>query len=196
MKHWPLIPTIVVGLAVATMIGLGIWQLQRAAWKRDLIASHQRAASLPPVSFPNVPVKDGAPLYRRATGFCLQVVGWGAAAGRSARGESGWRHTASCRTGYEGPGMRVDLGWSRDSTPPKWTGGAVTGVIVPDASSIVRLAAAAPVTGLQPLAAPDPADAPNNHLAYAIQWFLFAAAAALIYWLALRRRLAAKPPAP
>jgi surfeit locus 1 family protein len=29
---------------------------------------------------------------------------------------------------------------------------------------------------------------PNNHLLYAIQWFFFALAAAVIYVLALRRR--------
>ena len=38
------------------------------------------------------------------------------------------------------------------------------------------------------MAAPDPGDLPNNHLAYAGQWFLFALAAAVIYVLALRRR--------
>jgi cytochrome oxidase assembly protein ShyY1 len=35
---------------------------------------------------------------------------------------------------------------------------------------------------------PSPDSIPNNHLSYAIQWFLFAAAAALIYVLALRLR--------
>jgi cytochrome oxidase assembly protein ShyY1 len=36
---------------------------------------------------------------------------------------------------------------------------------------------------------PSAADTPNNHLAYAGQWFLFAAAALIIYILAVRRRL-------
>jgi len=30
---------------------------------------------------------------------------------------------------------------------------------------------------------------PNNHLAYAVQWFLFALVAGVIYVIALRRRL-------
>jgi cytochrome oxidase assembly protein ShyY1 len=30
---------------------------------------------------------------------------------------------------------------------------------------------------------------PNNHLAYAVQWFLFAAIALIIYIIAVRRRL-------
>ena len=42
--------------------------------------------------------------------------------------------------------------------------------------------------GLEPTAPPSPADIPNNHLAYAVQWFLFASVAAIIYALALWRR--------
>jgi surfeit locus 1 family protein len=45
-----------------------------------------------------------------------------------------------------------------------------------------------PVGGLAANAAPDPADLPNNHLAYAGQWFFFALTALVIYVLALRRR--------
>ena len=37
-------------------------------------------------------------------------------------------------------------------------------------------------------APPSPDSIPNNHLAYAIQWFLFAGFAAVIYFLALKRR--------
>jgi surfeit locus 1 family protein len=40
------------------------------------------------------------------------------------------------------------------------------------------------------VARPNPDDVPNNHMAYAVQWFLFAAAAAVIYLLALRKRQA------
>ena len=32
IRRLPLIPTIVVAAAVAVMIGLGVWQLQRAEW--------------------------------------------------------------------------------------------------------------------------------------------------------------------
>ncbi|WP_430635488.1 SURF1 family cytochrome oxidase biogenesis protein [Sphingomonas hankookensis] len=42
--------------------------------------------------------------------------------------------------------------------------------------------------GLTPSRRPDPASLPDNHLAYAIQWFAFALAAVIIYLLALRRR--------
>ena len=52
----------------------------------------------------------------------------------------------------------------------------------------MRLVAATPGPGLQPIAPPSPVTIANNHLSYAVQWFLFAAIALVIYVLALRRR--------
>jgi cytochrome oxidase assembly protein ShyY1 len=49
--------------------------------------------------------------------------------------------------------------------------------------------------GLLASATPE-ADAPNNSLAYAFQWFFFAAAAAAIYVLALRKRAGKSPAEP
>lgn len=60
----------------------------------------------------------------------------------------------------------------------------VDGVIAPGPRLVADPAAA----GLVPLAKPDPRDLPNNHLSYAVQWFLFALTALVIYALALRRR--------
>jgi surfeit locus 1 family protein len=51
------------------------------------------------------------------------------------------------------------------------------------------LVADTPAPGLMPNPGPDPSSIPNNHLAYAVQWFLFAGLALLIYALALRKRL-------
>ena len=42
--------------------------------------------------------------------------------------------------------------------------------------------------GLKPSALPSLQDIPNNHLAYAVQWFVFAGVAAAIYGLALWQR--------
>lgn len=189
MMRWPLVPTVLVAAAVATMIGLGIWQLGRRSEKEALVVQYQRAAQLPPVAWPSVPGAGGELLFRRASGFCTEVTGWRAAAGRSRGGESGWSHIAACRTGgFEGPGMQVDIGWSKESAAPSWRGGEVSGVIAPDREHRIRLVSAAPAPGLEPSAPPSPEDVPNNHLLYAIQWFFFAAAAAVIYLLALRRR--------
>ena len=52
-----------------------------------------------------------------------------------------------------------------------------------------KVVASEPIAGLQPLARPDPRDLPNNHLAYAGQWFFFALTALVIYFLAIRKNL-------
>jgi cytochrome oxidase assembly protein ShyY1 len=197
MMRIPFLPTLLVGAAVAVMIGLGIWQLQRAEWKEGLIARYRAAAELQPVAWPSVPPADDTLLYRRASGFCTEVIGWRAVAGRSARDETGWSHIAACRTGgLEGPGMQVDMGWSTSSAPPAtWRSGPVSGVIAPDTAHKIRLISARAAPGLQPSAPPSPELTPNNHLLYAAQWFFFALAAAVIYVLALRRRKAPPPPA-
>ena len=190
MSRLPLIPTAVVAAAIAMMIGLGIWQLQRVGEKRGLIARYQAAAGQPPIAWPAMPPEGDAIYYRRASGFCTEVVGWRAVAGRNRRGETGWSHIAGCRTGgLEGPGMQVDMGWSRAHQPPRgWRGGAVSGTIAPDRAHRIRLVSETAAPGLEPSALPDPNELPNNHLVYALQWFLFAAAAGVIYFLALRRR--------
>jgi cytochrome oxidase assembly protein ShyY1 len=51
-----------------------------------------------------------------------------------------------------------------------------------------RLVALNPAPGLQAAQPPSVDDVPNNHLFYAVQWFFFAVAAAVIYLLALRRQ--------
>ena len=199
IRRLPPIATIVVALAVLTMIGLGIWQLKRADQKEALLARYKAAQNLPPISFPTTPMADkDLPLFRHATGMCLRPVGKRVTAGRSKSGESGHAVIIDCATGAEGPGMSVELGWSKNPNPPvNWTGGLVSGVIAPDSRNRMRLVAASAPQGLQPSAPPSTETIPNNHLFYAVQWFLFALLAVLIYGLALRRKWkneeAAKP---
>jgi len=188
MKRVPIIPTIIVAAAVAVMITLGIWQLRRVEEKKALMVRYEAAANLPAVAWPAAPPGDDSLLYRRAEGLCLQPTGWRAVAGRNAADEVGWSHVAACRTGAEGPGMQVDMGWSKQSDAPRWSGGKVSGVIAPDSRHRIRLISTLPAPGLQASARPSPSSTPNNHLVYAIQWFFFAAAAAVIYVLALRGR--------
>ena len=114
LRRLPLIPTILVIAAVATMIGLGIWQISRAGEKKAMLARYAAAQGLPEIAFPTMPPKDDLPLYRRASGLCLRVVGWNATAGEDRTGESGYSHFADCATGAEGPGMVVDAGWAKD----------------------------------------------------------------------------------
>lgn len=171
------------------MVGLGVWQLQRKSEKEALLARYEAAAGLPEIAWPRFAAADDPHLFRRATGFCLEVTGWRTSAGQNLRGETGWSHIVGCRTGAEGPGMQVDMGWSKNpAVKPRWAGGAVRGTIVPDPMHRIRLVSAVPAPGLVASAAPSSESIPNNHLLYAIQWFFFAAAATVIYMLALRRR--------
>lgn len=188
-RRFPIIPTLIVMLAVATMIGLGVWQLQRAGWKEGLMAQLAANRGLPVMAYPAVPVDTQDILFRRASATCLQPTSIRASAGRDARGTTGWSHLATCRTGGgEGPGMVVDIGWSPGLAKVQWAGGPVTGIIVPDSKSRIRLVASNAAPGLAPSQPPGPDTIPNNHRMYAVQWFFFAAAAASIYGLALRRR--------
>lgn len=193
--RWPLLPTLIVAAAIAAMVGLGIWQLRRADGKADLLARYEAAAGQPPVAWPSGAGNREDYLYRRAAGLCAEVTGWRAVAGRNRAGQPGWSHIAACRTGgLEGPGMQVDMGWSRDHRAPQgWTGGEVAGTIAPDRAHRIRLVSDRPAPGLEPSAVPTPADIPNNHLMYAGQWFFFALVAAIVYAVALRRRVAARP---
>lgn len=192
LRKLPLLATALVGIAVATMIGLGVWQLSRAAWKDDLLRRYQFAAGKPPIAFPTVPIAGELPLYRRASGNCLQVVGWRALAGQNLKGDIGYAQIAACRTGAEGPGMTVVAGWSANpSAKSSWTGGPVSGTVGPDSLTRLRLVSATGLGGLETSAPPSLETIPNNHRAYAIQWFLFAAAALVIFGLALRSRAVA-----
>jgi cytochrome oxidase assembly protein ShyY1 len=189
IRRWPLIPTILVALAAGVMIGLGFWQLRRMDEKQALLARLDAAQSLPPIGWPTAPMGGELPLFRSATGNCLEVTRFRTAAGQNRGGEPGFLVIADCRTGAEGPGMAVELGWSKNpNAGHDYRGGLVNGVIAPDSQARMRLVAAEPGPGLMASAAPSTATIPNNHFSYAIQWFLFAAIALVIYVLALARR--------
>jgi cytochrome oxidase assembly protein ShyY1 len=175
------------------MIGLGIWQLQRAKLHQLELAQYSAAMRLPPIAFPTVPVRDDQFLmYRYATGNCLRVNGARTSVGENASGEPGFGIILDCSTGAEGPGMSVEVGWSKNPhATTSWKGGIVSGVIVPDKQSRFRLVAAGSVPGLEPSAAPTPTVkiSPSRNRGYAATWFCFAAIALTIYGLALRKRM-------
>jgi cytochrome oxidase assembly protein ShyY1 len=193
-KRLPFIPTIIVALAVALMIGLGIWQLQRAKWKEGLLAQYGEAEKLPPIIFPTMPLKsEQLPLFRHATGMCVRPVAKRAVAGENLSGDPGYAQIVDCATGAEGPGMSVEVGWSKNpNAKVNWTGGPVSGVIAPDSRTRMRLVAASAPPGLEPAKPPSIESIPNNHRSYAVQWFSFAAIALIIYALALRKRMKEK----
>lgn len=204
----PVIATLLVALAVAAMVALGLWQLHRLSEKEALLVRYAANVSLPPVRLPRAP--DETLLFRRAVGLCLQPTRFSIEGGRNARGGTGWRQIAECRIGADGPGIAVQLGFGKDPhAKSSWKGGTMRGYLThaPDHAPLIAglfgggpkplmLVADPPLAGLDANPGPDLSAVPNNHLAYAVQWFAFAAIAATIYALALRRRMVAAGPPP
>jgi surfeit locus 1 family protein len=198
MPRFPLIPTAIVGFAIAAMIGLGFWQLTvRLPQKEAQLAQLAANPAKPAIAFPKFP--DDSLLFRNASGVCVEPV----SSQLIGAGGAGFRFIVECRTGgLEGPGMLVQLGTTRDPlAKPVWKGGPVRGRIshAPDGRSMLAslfdktpkrlmLVAETPAAGLTVNAKPDLSSVPNNHLAYGVQWFLFALVAGVIYVLALRWR--------
>ncbi len=196
LKRLPVLPTLLVLLAVGIMVRLGFWQIDRMHQKEALLVRYAAAAQfssdVPPDQFGG----DRDAILYRHTAFTCQAQGTGSAiAGLSAKGESGIAHTVQCQASRIGQmdgatvPVTVTLGWSSNPAPPQWTGGPVAGTIAPMGKAGLRVVADPPLAGLAANARPDPANLPNNHWSYAIQWFLFALTALVIYTLALRKRL-------
>jgi surfeit locus 1 family protein len=208
MRRVPIIPTIVVAAAVAAMIALGIWQLQRAAWKERLLAEYAAAASLPALDLDPLLARDGAaplpPLaFRRVLVTCrADNAVPDLRGGRSRDGRGGYAWRIPCRPGAEGLAGRivVNAGWSQ--LPGSERRISLTGIVAgtlgpvePDRPIVLTSATAVPP--LAPSAAPGIEDIPNNHRAYAFQWFFFAGIALVIFLIALRQRRARRlPPEP
>lgn len=185
MRGIPIIPTIIVVAAAGVMVWLGLWQLGRADEKAELIAQSQTAlANDTEVDFP-LSGDSREKWFRRSQVDCKKVVGIEPKAGTSALGAKGWVLRATCANAATDAVYFVDLGFARTPALPDWNGGPVSGVIAEGP----RLVADPPVADLQALASPDPKDLPNNHLAYAGQWFFFALTALLIYGFAVRSRM-------
>ena len=187
MKRIPALPTLIVLIAVGYMIHLGFWQLDRLKQKEAMLALYASAQANPAVH--RWPEGNVAPLsFSRVLAQCTAVGALSAKSGRNTAGESGWAHVADCRTA-DGAHARVVLGWSTNPALVSWSGGEVTGVFLAQPGNKVDIVADPPLAGLAANARPDPAQIPNNHLAYAVQWFLFAGVALVIYALALGKRM-------
>lgn len=190
--RFPLVATVLVALIVSAMIALGVWQLAvRLPEKEAQLAQLATNPTKPAISFPSGP--DDRLLFRRAMLDCRPPV----TIDRAGAGNAGFRLIARCASG-----QRVQLGTTRDPNGrTDWAGGRVTGRIshAPDARPLIAklfdtapqallLVADEPPAGLTANPTPDWRIVPNNHLSYAVQWFLFAGIALVIYGLAVRRR--------
>ena len=205
MPRFPILPTIIVTLAVGAMVALGVWQLQRKEQKEALIALYADNSTKAAIAYPRISPLRPTEMFRKSSVNCLEITGWQSGSGRDNRGKPGIEFIAECRTGAEGPGALIAVGIAgRPDAEPVWAGGILDGIIItePDRYNFLEkllgqapplrpmlIADAAPA-GMRAVAKPSPKDVTNNHLSYAVQWFIFAAAAAVIYILALRKRQA------
>lgn len=214
-------------LGVAVLIGLGVWQLQRLAWKEGILAEISARIAAPPGALPAAPDPE-ADRYRpvrvagRFTGEELAVLA-------SVKGLGpGFRIVAAFET-EDGRRILVDRGFVPEGAraAPRPAGAAeVTGNLhwpeetdrftpAPDAARGIWFArdlpAMAAALGTEPVllvqrsgrgaaaaeGAPRPmpldsAGIPNDHLEYAITWFLLAAGwagmTAALLWRISRQR--------
>jgi cytochrome oxidase assembly protein ShyY1 len=196
IRRLPLLPTLLVLVAVGMMARLGFWQLDRLHQKEALLARYQAAQAMSAeVPWSGDPRDADALLYRHVRVDCAKAVGAEPVAGRSASNQLGWAQIHTCTT-RQGFSVRVVIGWAKQpyagldaaGARTRWSGGLVTGVLAPGP----RLVAIPPLARLEANAPPDPATVPNSHLAYAVQWFLFAATALVIYAIVAWRRMKGK----
>lgn len=197
-RRFPLLATLLTLAIVPVLIAFGIWQLDRRTWKAGLKDQLAAAPGLPPVSSAEfaAAMHSGRSLqYRRASIECRpgMVKPYDLKGGESARGQTGFLVLVDCgnpelRHG-NGPGVVVVAGWNQrpDVTSPVVVDAIFDGLVIDrpygaDTSRpqfmVIPHTAAAP---LAPSLMPAPADLPDNHLSYALQWFSFAAILIVIY---------------
>lgn len=232
--------TIVTLGALALLIGLGVWQLQRLEWKRGLIEEIETRTKAPPISLAEAlaKTKDGGDpsyLHVRVTGRFendkerhLYAI---------ADGAPGW-HLITPLVTDDGDTLLVDRGFVPDAMKEQATRPqsliegetSVTGLVrVPESKStftpdtdpdrdlwyyrdldgmarsmfgdkppnlapfFLEAEESGP-PGSWPRGGQTRLDLPNNHLQYALTWFLLALAVLVIYAVYVRQALRAPKP--
>ena len=188
IRKLPVIPTLIVLVAVGIMIRLGFWQIDRLHQKEAMLARYAAVEANSQVRrWPDGTANVLPQSYSRVVTECVSVATIAAQAGQNADHHAGWAQVAEC-TLPRRLKARVVLGWGSQPAAVDWRGGPVQGTYVDKGKDEPIIVADPPLAGLQASARPDPGNIPNNHLAYAVQWFLFAGVALVIYVLALRKR--------
>ena len=205
------LPFLTTLLLVCLTSGLGVWQIHRLAWKRDILARMDAAELAPPIPLPASPAAFQKIMVRGRLEPRF-VVSYeddvrDDASGNAVMGT----HLVEPLLRAGQPPLLVDLGWVK--YPPVPVGGvvSVTGYIRPaehpnwlsakddphgrrfytlDPARIaagIGLPVPLPYTlvALGPPATPDPARSlprpPNDHLQYAITWFSLSLVAIVMF---------------
>lgn len=216
-RKFPIGLTIATAISLAILIGLGVWQMQRLAWKEDLLTRMEALKTAPALPIETVLArhKTGADVaWTRVTVRCRPRAGAAAAdwvRNGVREGEIVWRIASTCDlpAGPYGE-ILVDRGVINGSTgaveapksslPPVI---AATGLLAPLGELSKAAVANRPEhspelmlmaeredpapAGVTP--APQPPELTNRHLEYALTWFGLAGALLAVYVALLRRRL-------
>ncbi len=195
-RQLPLLPTLFVLAVLPVLIGLGVWQLQRMQWKNAMLAAMSASVDQPLLALGNQPIPANAAFRHISIRLDCPRQQPGAEAGRNRQGQTGWAFTLGCRSGRQP--VKLVIGWH--ARPDGWQRASLpfgvqphNGLAVPGPDGRWRLSSSTAPPPLQPVAPPTPAEIPNNHLAYAIQWFAFAGVLLTIYGVLLRRWWVASP---
>ncbi len=191
LRQLPIVPTIIVFVAASIMVWLGFWQWDKIGEQEARLQQYEANAGNPElVPFPLTAEEVDRYAYRRSSVLCVEIVGEPrVVAGRNANDQSGYVQVATCRLGNGGQ-ADVQLGWARGLSAVSWEGGEVTGSIEPLRTGFAKLVADPPLEGLA--ASAPPKKKVIDHMAYAGQWFFFALTALIIYFLAIRSKLAGR----
>jgi surfeit locus 1 family protein len=241
-----IIPLLMFVVMEITLISLGVWQLQRKAWKEELLHVYKMNATNPEylVGLSDTPLDAKGKFtdtqmryfnsvqFRKIDSGCSPEVVDGAIkiSGQNLSGESGWRTIVQCASWNKS--VLIDIGWAKDFQQPRNLSAAISHLkgwyksdiimddpqALPIAGTVINspaaikaakqlwpdkifqplLIIAQPQGGeLQQSKVPGPKDIPNNHFAYAMQWFIFAGVLAVIFtiWQRQQRLAPAAPDA-
>ena len=188
----PLVPTLMVVVAVPVLIGFGMWQLQRSHWKEALLADLAANAQRPVAELGAGPIPDGFQFRQVRLEITCSDAASTARAGQNLHGQVGYSMFLDCMA--QGQPLLVNAGWSDrpdgwSGPPARWPQMPVSGTVIEtaDGNPFYTLVLEEAPPGLQPSAPPSTDTIRNTHLSYAVQWFGFAAILATIYALYVRR---------
>lgn len=218
-RRFPIGLTIASGVSLVILLGLGTWQMQRLAWKNDLIVRLEKLKAAPaqPVETVLARAKRGETVdWVRVTIACAPSPQIRPDHVRNAvrEGQIVWRVTSACALPPSAPYRQilVDRGLVESAKgaveqptvtlPPV---GTVTGVLAPaatlskdaaaltpaDAPSLILMAEQETPAPPDITAAPLPPNLTNRHLEYALTWYGLAGALVAVYAALVRRRMKA-----
>lgn len=130
--RFPVGLTLATAVSLAILLALGTWQLQRLAWKTDLIARIEATQAAPPKPITTVPLTP-AYAFTRVTLDCPGLAGARFVELYALKdGDAGARLVSLCRYADDRPAILVDRGFVADTVsarPP----------VSPGDTAVVRL---------------------------------------------------------